>query len=695
MRASLDRTLLLSMLSRGGWLSSVETDIDSKRHTDTPRSAIILRSEEWLLSRCLSRQCALASRWTGNGLDARPAIVISSETDFAEFANGYSAARGHESSGLIFSTSVCGRFLLVARDTLIYVYALQSGRLVPATSVICPRRVLSMSMDVSCGRHAVAALLEGRMGMVCELRYGGQMGHESPVEVHVESHEYTFQRTTTVAYLTTEERHSGSFDSIDVRSNIEDVTLRETNDHRRYEQNLINPTWNLHLSGRSTGLSTPSEDKVDGTPRNIPIESGTSTFYRHLCSEDDPPRSVSICPQRRCVAFGCSAGIELHWVDAMTSQSLSRWFPLTAPSDHLFFLAPRPGFDSAKKLRLISSAAHPNDRPSIRRRFFLSRPRISSFWGSFGFEAGSRGNGPSCDHYHAVPLSDGHHVLFIEPTSGKLALGCDGPLGGPTKLLRKVIFFPPEDKVVPRLYTAAADLTWGARVIVVYGDTIMLYSIPPDLLKLSQLEQKAESAAGHNAPSISSQGRDKNHWLNWLEEPSTFTPTTRSETYYTNPIWPITIRGSEIGRLSGICEVSIQTRPDIQIWAFTHSAQCKTWRLSNYVDPIVCTKHHVCQDGLVHDECTIDDTGDVIMKEAMPRTPTSAHTLRVAGDADEYLRAERSVIVGFDGNASGVLKRIPRALAVENDDWVDLVDVRDCSDAWYDADGDVVMFYGT
>jgi hypothetical protein len=57
-------------------------------------------------------------------------------------------------------------------------------------------------------------------------------------------------------------------------------------------------------------------------------------------------------------------------------------------------------------------------------------------------------------------------------------------------------------------------------------------------------------------------------------------------------------------------------------------------------------------------------------------------------------RAERSIVVGFDDHVSGVMKRMPKALAVENVDWADLVDVRGCSDAWYDGDGDVVMLHG-
>src|ERR1700712_4653623 len=120
----------------------------------------------------------------------------------------------------------------------------------------------------------------------------------------------------------------------------------------------------------------------------MPVENGPRSLYRNLCSEDDPPRSVAICPQRRCVAFGCSAGIELHWVDALTGQDLNRWFPLTAPSDFLFFLPPRKSVDSAKKLRLISSAAQPSERPAIADRAFGHRSKSSPFWEKIGWGPG-------------------------------------------------------------------------------------------------------------------------------------------------------------------------------------------------------------------------------------------------------------------------------------------------------------------
>jgi hypothetical protein len=94
----------------------------------------------------------------------------------------------------------------------------------------------------------------------------------------------------------------------------------------------------------------------------------------------------------------------------------------------------------------------------------------------------------------------------------------------------------------------------------------------------------------------------------------------------------------------------------------------------------------------VHDSSEIDGTGDVIMRDAPAvAQPSNLHRER---DEIDVSQAERSAIAGFDGNASGELKKMPKALAVENDEWVDLLDVRGCSEAWHDWDGDVVMWYG-
>lgn len=67
---------------------------------------------------------------------------------------------------------------------------------------------------------------------------------------------------------------------------------------------------------------------------------------------------------------------------------------------------------------------------------------------------------------------------------------------------------------VPKLFTAGTDLTWGARIVVAYDNTIMFYSVPPDVLQTSLCEQKAESWDVYTCPSSSNETRTRNHWLN-------------------------------------------------------------------------------------------------------------------------------------------------------------------------------------
>ena len=193
----------------------------------------------------------------------------------------------------------------------------------------------------------------------------------------------------------------------------------------------------------------------------------------------------------------------------------------------------------------------------------LDHPTVNTIWSSLGFDSSSRrSDASSYDHYHAVPLSDGHHILFIDPQTGRLSLGCDAPFGGPIKLLRKIDFIPPSsDNKTPRLYASALDMSWGARIVAVYGDTLVFYSVPPDVCNLSREEQKPDSWDLYTAPPFWNEELSDDHWLNWWEEPS---PADRADK---DLIWPISIRGQEIGTFPRVCEVAVQTKPRLTIWA--------------------------------------------------------------------------------------------------------------------------------
>lgn len=170
-----------------------------------------------MYSRYLSRQCALTSEWTGNGFDTSTAFAEDSNIDLTELSNGHNSLTGNLRGTLVYDVSTCGSFLLIARDALVDVYDLRADPLLLVNRLVCPRRVLCMSMDASSGHHAVALLLEGRMGQVCELSDIGDNDDLACVQAHA----------------------TKQFSTVHIQSNHQLIRVRGVDDHRRDEPNLI------------------------------------------------------------------------------------------------------------------------------------------------------------------------------------------------------------------------------------------------------------------------------------------------------------------------------------------------------------------------------------------------------------------------------------------------------------------------
>jgi hypothetical protein len=636
MRGSLDEKLLLSMLSRSGWTSW--------DHEARSKDGV------WELSKSLSREYALSSDWTGNGVDKKPLCTEMSSISFSELDQKPDFCSRLD--GLVFVTSICGDYVLVARDRRIFVYRLRSRSLAPVTSIICPRRVLSMNMDGSSGRPTVAALLEGRMGIVCELQYGEAV-IKSPAVVELKSTErITFESSSTDIDNQSDNNIQSARDEVEpiyeihLRSGNSRACIRGLWDSEMNETNLICQTWPLKLRGIL-------EDSSNETcTRRLRVEKGKCIIYRRLCLKEDAPLSVSICPDHPCVAFGCSRGMELHWIDVVTGQNLSRWFPLMPPSDHVHFVQPRLGFESARKLRLTSSPAHISSPGYIRDRIVSAH----------GFCGDARS--PDHDYYHAVPLSDGHHILFLDSMTKVLTLGCDETTGESVRLIRKIQLVPPYKSAIASVYTSAFDMTWGARIVAAYGDTITLYNIPPDVLDFSCFEHDTEVSCR----SIILGRQARREWLDWRNNESASAPSINLDANSDRDgIWPLAIGGTEVGKLEGVCALAVQSVPGVSVWAFSRSGQCKSWRAGGCVDASVRDEEFVCRSGFVHD-------------------------VHEKHDEDRGQSSQQPAMVDVGRSRSGELEMMPKVLAVENDEAVEDVDVRGCLDAWYNEDGDVGMF---
>ncbi|KAG6002266.1 hypothetical protein E4U43_001149 [Claviceps pusilla] len=284
--ASLERKLLEDMLRRAGWWSSMLRIIPPMAAGRAPTIC-----QEQIMSKWIARESNLARC-------DESAFVQVGETDFRSLAGqcrsddfGCDDFRLH--GQVCFTVSLCGRYLIATLGQLAFLYELNHvcrhgqsawavplrkrqgmplGFMRPVAAIICPRRVLSCSMDTSSGRHSVAFLMEGRVGMVCDvgLTRDGRTGRTG--------------RTGRAGRAEAASSMTGPLPSC--RIPTQSSTAPDAHDscvcHRR----------------------SPYEPPC--------TETGDRSVYRNICNADDPPRSVAICPQRNCVAFGCSAGIELH-----------------------------------------------------------------------------------------------------------------------------------------------------------------------------------------------------------------------------------------------------------------------------------------------------------------------------------------------------------------------------------------------
>ncbi len=678
MLASLELHLLTTMLRRGGW-GDVIVETLTHGSLNVGDEAV---SQEWKLSKLLARECSLGPDWTGVGVrssgfsfgtqtsldyDAAqdPSLTASSQArhmvglkattriDFSDLSSGYGGDK-QEGAAVHLTVSACGEYILVAEGCMIYIYKLGGESTTPAggdsattsltaiTSIVCPRRVLAVSMDTSSQRFAVAALLDGRMGLVCDLEKRFQTGRHSSVVGTVRRRSEGFHFA--VPPSSSRSSPSRAFVSSSGSCGEREITEPALGGHDQSDPSLTGSSQSYHdpqVYYRASE-SAPDDDSEEFVPgaftreRGVDIENGPRNIYRNLCSEDDPPRSVAICPQRRCVAFGCSAGIELHWVDALSGQDLNRWFPLTAPSDFLYFLPPRKGVDSAKKLRLISSAAHPNDKPAMHHHFYPPQTISHVTWGHLRHTSHSAGVQASsdCDHYRAVPLSDGSHVLFTDPATGMLCIGNDAPIGGPTKLFRKIMMVGPEE-CVPSVYAAGSDLRWGVRVVAGYGDRVYLFSIPPDVFRDSKLEPTNETLWQENS------------WRDYID-------AAEAEDGDERALWPARIRGAEIGRVSSLVDLTVNSSPNFAIWAFGANGEGLVWEIDDGSFASMRTIT-IRPDGVV--EAATDPDGDVIMCDApspeedsqsrpvsFDGTSSVSHPLRTTGEVDRRFKSAEAVL---------------------------------------------------
>ncbi|KAF3387558.1 hypothetical protein F1880_001286 [Penicillium rolfsii] len=190
MRVSLNRKLLEGMLRRAGWWDAYKQDAERQR---VHRRSSSEESDVWRMSKRFATECLLSGRKANV---ENSGFVRSEIIDFSGLSKGMtSKARRYSSIGSskaarngsplvssTFSMSSCSNYVLATTGCMIYVYRLLGRRAKPVlstdladanleliSSIECPFEVLSATFDTTTPRFVVAALLQNRVGMVCDV----------------------------------------------------------------------------------------------------------------------------------------------------------------------------------------------------------------------------------------------------------------------------------------------------------------------------------------------------------------------------------------------------------------------------------------------------------------------------------------------------------------------------------------------
>ncbi|KAJ5820427.1 hypothetical protein N7474_006018 [Penicillium riverlandense] len=553
LRVSLNRNLLERMLKRAGWWDAWQNDCAKQRTLKQETG----ESEVWRMSRRFATECLLSGRKANV---EKPGFLITSTVDFSPLSQGSTVAktRGNASHALqtsysvreanpglsTFSVSSCGNYLLVTTGCMIYVYRLHSRK---------ARRMASANMadtDV----EPISRI-------------------ECPFEVLSATVDTSTPKFVVAAIL---RNRVGMVCDLNVFQHTDERVTSQSKVPRSHQMPTLNPT--------------------------------SRRYHYNVCSSDHPPRTVAVCPGRRCVAFGSSSGVELHWIDETNHKDQRKHFPMSQPSEIVHFLPNRP--ETPMELRLISSLAGPGlHECACLHSPFPDHPKKCQFHLLADVQSFTRkppANSSSlslvrathCHHYRAVPINDGFHIMFIEPRTGLLCIGSDAPIGGPTSLTRAFVCVPPfgkdpadinKEARVPTIFAAGSDLNWGLRVVAAYQDRIVLYTVPLDVFNVIRKERERQ---GDGVMGDSDLARDwfvdsersRKRRESLVQNQNGDWEFLLSVSYRpTAMMWPFKIYGKEIGSVDNLVELALQSsNGSVRVWAFSASGEASIFDVDTF-----------------------------------------------------------------------------------------------------------------
>jgi hypothetical protein len=303
----------------------------------------------WHLSCLLASECALAGKWTGNGVGhyhrtdlPRNPMAETLNVDLRAISLDEKGNAKNQAKGKTCATSMCGKYYIVAFDTKIYIYEMNGLSFQIVSRISCNKTVQTVALDASRDSFAMAAILEGRVGLFRDME-------NTPLPEAVDPWEVANMQSGPASQWPLMELFNAGVR--DPWSGVRDITMGEVdelsiNAGSLGASTLLHPSTNVasQLSwvrydrdskARWSGIRSVQSASDTAWPdelENVEIVKGKMSkskqpsllpnVFRNICDENDPPISLAISPTRSSVAFGNKTGVELHWV------RISHWLKL-------------------------------------------------------------------------------------------------------------------------------------------------------------------------------------------------------------------------------------------------------------------------------------------------------------------------------------------------------------------------------
>lgn len=174
-----------------------------------------------------------------------------------------------------------------------------------------------------------------------------------------------------------------------------------------------------------------------------------------------------------------------------------------------------------------------------------------------------------------------------------------------------IVLLPPEEVMLASIYTTASHFQNGVKIVAVFGNKRVLYSVPPDVFRLPYREQQKDCVVRPLTDEEIAVLERMRWWPGNGGPPSWLgMEDTRGRLI---SMLPLFLKGYVFGELGNIVDIVVDDETGVSVRMFTIEDQVITWQIGNGYHHVV---GHIARGGRVFNHCEIDTNNDMIMADA-------------------------------------------------------------------------------